>query len=363
MDSLISQILATQPHGMWETIITFFESGIGNFAISIILLTLIIKIIMSPIDFFNRRTSKNMAKMQSKIQPQIDAINKKYANDPNMKNQKLSELYKREKINPMGSCWIMILNLGLTLLIFITLLNGMNAMASFKIQSQYENLMVAYVEDYVEQSTGETINLDQEGKTVYDICAPYVMEMNTLEDGEEKTVILSNANEKVLAVFEDTKESFLWIDNIWMADSPFNNSVPSYQEYANVAKLSKEEKNNEEFKNVYDYIINPLRETRGRTNGYFILLVICAGVTFLNQWLVIRKNKQKGAQKVGYGTAIFMTLFMAFFTLFYTTMFSLYMITGQIVGLLMTPIFDVINDAIDKRKEKKNEPKDRLKRI
>ena len=287
---------------------------------------------MSPIDFFNRRTSKNMAKMQSKIQPQIDAINKKYANDPNMKNQKLSELYKREKINPMGSCWIMILNLGLTLLIFITLLNGMNAMASFKIQSQYENLMVAYVEDYVEQSTGEAINLDQEGKTVYDICAPYVMEMNSLEDGEEKTVILSNANEKVLAVFEDTKESFLWIDNIWMADSPFNNS-------------------------------NPLRETRGRTNGYFILLVICAGVTFLNQWLVIRKNKQKGAQKVGYGTAIFMTLFMAFFTLFYTTMFSLYMITGQIVGLLMTPIFDVINDAIDKRKEKKNEPKDRLKRI
>ena len=360
MANIISSLLATQPNGMWETIITFFESGIGNFAISIILLTLIIKIIMSPIDFFNRRTSKNMAKMQAKIQPQMEAINKKYANDPNLKNQKLSELYKREKINPMGSCWVMLLNLGLTLAIFITLLNGMNAMASYKIQDQYEQLMVAYVQDYA----GEELNLDQEGLSIYEICSPFVIEMNSLEDGEEKIQILNNANQNVIETYEKTKESFLWIDNIWMADSPFNNSVPSYSEYANVARLSNEERNNEEFESVYDYIMNPLRETRGRTNGYFILLVICAGVTFLNQWLVIRKNKQNGvAQKAGWGTAIFMTVFMAFFTLFYTTMFSLYMITGQIVGLVMTPIFDAINNAIDKHQEKKNEPKDRLKRI
>ncbi len=359
MANIISSLLVAQPKGMWETIITFFESGIGNFAISIILLTLIIKLIMSPIDFFNRRTSRNMSKMQAKIQPQMDAINKKYANDPNLKNQKLSELYKREKINPMGSCWVMILNLGLTLAIFITLLNGMNAMASYKIQDQYEKLMVAYVQDYA----GEELVLDEDGASVYDICAPFVIEMNSLEEGEEKTAILNTANANVIEVYEQTKESFLWIDNIWMADSPFKDSVPSYSEYASVARLSNEEKNNEEFKNVYDHIMNPLRESEGRTNGYFILLIICAGVTFLNQWLVLRKNKQNGAKKVGYGTAIFMTAFMAFFTLFYTTMFSLYMITGQIVGLIMTPVYDAINDAIDKHQEKKNEPKDRLKRI
>ncbi len=362
MANLISTLLATQPNGMWEKIITFFESGIGNFAISIILLTLIIKVVMSPIDFFNRRTSRNMAKMQAKIQPQMDAINKKYANDPNLKNQKLAELYKREKINPMGSCWIMVLNLGLTLAIFITLLNGMNAMASYKIQDQYEQLMVAYVQEYAEDNSIE-LNFNQEGVSVYDVCAPVVAIMNGLEEGEVKTQIIETANQNVVEKYKQTKVSFLWIDNIWMADSPFKNSIPSYSEYASVARLTKEEKENEEFKNVYDSIMDPLRESNGRTNGYFILLIIVAGVTFLNQWLVIRKNKQSGAQKLGYGTAIFMTVFMAFFTLFYTTMFSLYMITGQIVGLVMTPIFDAINDAIDKHKEKKNEPKDRLKRI
>ncbi len=359
MDNLISSLLATQPTGMWETILTFFESGIGNFAISIILLTLIIKLVMSPLDFFNRRMSNNMSKMQAKIQPQMEAINKKYANDPNMKNQKLSELYKREKVNPMGSCWFMLLNLGLTLAIFITLLNGMNAMASYKIQSQYEQLMVAYVQDYA----GDRLVLEQEDASVFEICLPFIEEMNAISDEQQKQQVFEVADQNVVTVYEQTKESFLWIDNIWIADNPFKNSIPSYSEYASVARLSEEEKNNENFQVVYDQIMDPLRNSYGKTNGYFILLVICAGVTFLNQWLIIRKNKQKGAQKAGYGTAIFMTIFMAFFTLLYTTMFSLYMITGQIVGLVMTPIFDAINKAIDKRKEKKNEPKDRLKRI
>ena len=148
MDSIISGLLATMPTGLWEKIIVAFENAFGSFALSIIVLTVIIKLVMSPIDFFNRRTNKKMATMQQKVKGQVEALNKKYANDKKTLNQKLGELYQREKINPMGSCFTMLINLGLTFAIFITLLNGMNAMASYKITTEFETLQQEYVASY-----------------------------------------------------------------------------------------------------------------------------------------------------------------------------------------------------------------------
>ena len=361
MDNLISNLLlVAKPSGLWERIIMGLEGGLGSFALSIVLLTIIIKIIMSPIDFFNKRTTRKMQKMQSKIQPQIDAINKKYANDDKLKNQKLGELYQREKINPMSSCGVMLVSMGLTLAIFITLFNGMNAMASYKIANQYEQLQIAYVQEYA----GDSLDLEQvdaEGnpKSVYEICLPYIKQINESEDQSVKDTAHANVKEK----YNETKESFLWIENIWMADSPFKNSIPSYSEYANVAKLSNDDKNNEEYKAVYEQIMNPLKESTGRVNGFFVLTVLCAALAFLNQWLMTRKNPQPaGKPKFGL-SMILMPLLMAFFTLLYTTMFSLYMITGQLVTLALTPLIDLINDKIDKHQEIKKIPKDRLRRI
>ena len=59
MDYIISNLLVSAPGGLWEKIIMAFEGGIGSFAVSVILLTLIIKLLMSPVDFFNKRSNKN----------------------------------------------------------------------------------------------------------------------------------------------------------------------------------------------------------------------------------------------------------------------------------------------------------------
>ena len=64
MDSIINSILAVMPQGLWETIIVAFESAFGTFALSIIVLTVILKIVTSPLDFLNRRTQKNMGEKQ-----------------------------------------------------------------------------------------------------------------------------------------------------------------------------------------------------------------------------------------------------------------------------------------------------------
>lgn len=361
MDYIISNLLVQVPKGMWESIIIAFEGAFGSFALSIIILTICIKLVMSPIDYFNRKTNKKMADIQKRIQPQMEAINKKYANDAKMRNQKLGELYQKERINPIGSCSIMLISMALTLTIFITLFNGMNTMASYKIADQYEKLQIAYVTEYAQENN---ISLNQEGKTIYEICVPIIEDINAIQDETEKNEVILIANQNVEKVYKETKQGFLWIDNIWLADSPLKNSIPSYEEYASVARLSQEDRENEEYKNVYNQIMEPLKTTQGRVNGYFILVILCAGVSFLNQWFMMRKMKKEGTkQSSGLVMLIVMPLIMLLFAFMYTTMFTLYMITGQLVSLVTMPLINKIGDVVDKRKENKKIPTDRLKRI
>lgn len=366
MDSIISGLLATMPTGLWEKIIVAFENAFGSFALSIIVLTVIIKLIMSPIDFFNRRTNKKMATMQQKIQGQVEAINKKYANDSKTKNQKLGELYQREKINPISSCLTMLINLGLTFAIFITLLNGMNAMASYKITTEFETLQQEYVLSYVTKTHSKNIYEEVKetpDKSVYEICKPYIDEMNAIENEETKNGVLAIANENVAKKHKEIKESFLWIDNIWIADSPFQNSIPSFDSFAGTAKLTKDQKT-DEYKQMYEQIMNPLRETNGRANGYFILLILCAGLSFLNQWLMMKKQKQENPQApANKAMLVIMPIFMGIFTLFYTTMFALYLVSSQVVSIALTPLINLISDKCDKRQQAKKDDKLSLKRM
>ena len=259
----------------------------------------------------------------------------------------------------------MLINLGLTFAIFITLLNGMNAMASYKIATEFEALQTEYVAEYVSSNGGniyEEISANKE-KSVYEICAPYIQQINAIADETEKNNIITKANENVAKKHKEVKESFLWIDNIWMADSPFANSIPSFDSFASTARLTKDQKT-EEYKQVYEQIMNPLRDTNGRANGYFILLVLCVGLSFLNQWLMTRKQKQAGAQTGGKAMLIIMPLLMGVFTLFYTTMFSLYLVSSQLVSIGLTPLINLISEKCDKNTQQKNQqPVGRMQRI
>ena len=138
-------LLATEPTGFWASIITFFSNTFVNYALAILMLTICIKLIMLPFDFLNKRTTRKQQQVQSKIQPELDALQKKYANNKEMLNQKQQELYKKQGLNMGTSCLIMLVNMAITLVVFITLFNGLNTMASYKLQSQYETLEQTYI--------------------------------------------------------------------------------------------------------------------------------------------------------------------------------------------------------------------------
>jgi YidC/Oxa1 family membrane protein insertase len=78
----------------------FFHSLVANWGWAIVLLTICIKAIFYPL---NERAGRSMGKMKL-VGPKLKQIQEQYANDRVKLNQAMMELYKKEKINPMGGC-------------------------------------------------------------------------------------------------------------------------------------------------------------------------------------------------------------------------------------------------------------------
>ena len=143
------------------------NSVIGNYGVSIILFTFLIRLICMPFDY---RSRKGMRKM-SAIQPKLNEIQKKYANDKQKLQQKQAELMRKEGYNPLSGC----LPLLLTWPLMIAMFYAMRSIANEQLAMQ----AFRYLANEPEIVTGA--------------------------------------------------EKFLWVKNIWMTDSLFTPAVPTAQ--------------------------------------------------------------------------------------------------------------------------------------
>ncbi|MDT8406364.1 MAG: membrane protein insertase YidC [Methylococcales bacterium] len=77
-----------------------FHGLVGNWGVAIIFVTLVIKLLFFKL---SQTSYHSMAKMR-KLQPKLKALQERYADDRQRLNQEMMELYKREKVNPLGGC-------------------------------------------------------------------------------------------------------------------------------------------------------------------------------------------------------------------------------------------------------------------
>src|SRR6516165_8390082 len=78
----------------------FFYHFFGNFGISILLVTVLVKLAFFPLA---NKSYVSMAKMKS-VQPQLAALKERYPDDKVKQQQEMMEIYKKEKINPIAGC-------------------------------------------------------------------------------------------------------------------------------------------------------------------------------------------------------------------------------------------------------------------
>jgi YidC/Oxa1 family membrane protein insertase len=80
---------------------------VGNWGIAIILLTLLIKLLTLPLTMKQMRSMKGMAKLK----PEMDKLKEKYGDDKQRFQQEMWALYKAHKINPLGGCFPLLIQM------------------------------------------------------------------------------------------------------------------------------------------------------------------------------------------------------------------------------------------------------------
>ena len=450
----------SEPKGMWISIIKAFEGATKNYVLAIILLTIVIRIVWAVIETFSKYSQQKMNLVQTKMQPELEKLKVKYANQPQVFQQKQNELYRQYMGKGYyGSCIITMVVMALNLVIFFTLFSGLNAMAGYKIGSTYDRLKFEYIntinvaqqylgtdserevnaqvfKDYdklefrvidKEQTdgttkkyiqlvqTGETEsvlkeieyktdfskvipagNPEEEGTTVlsntealdiihkvfpldeegnYDKTKDILLSSTPLVDKEGNPVVdeegnqvydelyLSSAVQQVsmkliCTTYEETKDSFLWIQNIWQPDSPSSKSITTYKDLE--SKLGKKniEQGEEE---IYNSFMPDLKAIKNKSNGILLLPILCIlfGILsiYINTLYNKIKNKKKGlpAPKTNVALMFVMPVILGLFALLYNSVFAIYMLTGQIVATIVSPLQLYIVDKIVDKKQTKQE--------
>lgn len=343
-------LLVIAPTGFWQTLIEFFNTFILDYAWAIIILTICIKIVLTPLDFLNKKVSRDNMKMQTELAPQLQKLQKQYANDKMKLNQKSQELYKTSGYNLTGSCITMLINFALTLIIFITLFAALHAGSSYKIEQQY-------------------LLLKQEYEIVY---------TESINKGDEEAVATQTAQDAVLELYDNTKNDFLWVQNIWVADNFWTSAILPFDSYitsvGNNIKLDIDSENVEynkltdeeklAFEAEYNKVMQILIQDRGGVNGYLITAVVAILTCFLSQYLMQRRTSSKNlngqpatTQQTNKILIIVLPIVMGVFTLFYNAIFGLYIISSQIVSLATFPIIDKLLDKYYVKKDKEKQQK------
>ncbi len=88
--------------------------AIPNYGIILILFSILVKLIVYPL---TKRSYQSTQAMQS-IQPEINALREKYKSNPTKLNQATMELYKKKGVNPLGTCFPMLLQMPLLFALF-----------------------------------------------------------------------------------------------------------------------------------------------------------------------------------------------------------------------------------------------------
>lgn len=299
------------------TLIKGLHTLINNYALTIIVFTILIKLVVMPLNLKSRRSTMRM----SSVQPKMQALQEKYKDDQEKLNQKMQELYRKEGINPLGGCLPMIISMVILFAMFYALRTFAN-----------EQLVAQFLTFYHHPE----------------------IDPSTLTD------------------------SFFWIRNLWMPDSPFATYLPDvtslqmveYDVWNNVsAKLAAAGTIPEALffadrnavmtyitdvvtpfiaSDVYAPYVAPVTGLGNLSilglirfsiykegNGWFVLPLLSMVTQVLMQKLTMQNTAMDASQMGSQKIMIYMMLFMSlYFCASYNSAFALYWVVANIYAIV-----------------------------
>ena len=264
------------------------SSGVGV-GIGIILFSLILKVIVLPFDIFQRISMRKQNIKMKENKDKMEKLQKQYANDKKMYNQKLMELQKQSGMSLLSSCLPMILSL----VIFFVAIGAFNAYAKYSSVDNYNTLVDKYstaVKEYVVDldaddttyvlqdkniivkqanankviyasvalsdekaaalATADEKALETEVKSYNDLHARMMIDVEKAKGHAEIAAVVhfeeENYGEQLVNFFEakgaaaaeksykeevSAKTKFLWIKNVWATDASYKHPVLSHEDF------------------------------------------------------------------------------------------------------------------------------------
>lgn len=95
-------------------VLTFMQGIVGNWGVAIILLTVVVKAVLYPLSAASFRSMANMRR----VAPQLKRLQERHADDRQKLSQEMMALYKKEKVNPLGGCLPMVLQMPVFLSLY-----------------------------------------------------------------------------------------------------------------------------------------------------------------------------------------------------------------------------------------------------
>lgn len=303
-------------------------NAIGNFGWTVVVFTIILKVVLSPLDIWQKVSQRKQTRSMARLQPKMQKLQAQYANKPDILKQKQAELYRTEKVSMFGMCLPTII----TMVVFFVVFSGFNAMV------RYQNEMI-----------------------VYNIMQQYVDYFN-LHGVAPSTELIASWY---------TPEKWLWIENIFMPDT-WANVIPSIKEFtgSGIGALGASKPEivlpGLDGQHWYDVIVGPAMAVHNKSsfwniakwNGYCVLPILSILTSVLStkfmqagapQQMMGTEQQQKTNQTTQKVMLFVMPIMFGVFSLFYSAAFALYIFISNLISSAFGIIFTVVTKKKDKK--------------
>ncbi len=320
------------------------------FSITVIMFSIFLKIVVLPIDVWQKNVGRKNAKKMEVMKPALEKITKQCGNNKELLMQKQRVLYKEHGYSTFGACLPMIL----TLVVFFVIFGGFNSAVRMYNERTYENLSVVY-----EEARSAEIALYERTETTVEGVKTVVFVRDGVNYTETQVVneAIKKAEDAVVANYET--ERFLFTVNIFVADS-WKNPIPSVDDFAGsgMGKSNITSAND----GKYEIIMRPIMEKYNtRWNGYLMLPLIVFALNMISMKLnkppeqptvAGQTEEQKKAQQSQAKLMQFlMPIMMLVFALFYSAAFTLYMFINTAFTTLFNLGYNIVTKKIDAKEK------------
>ncbi len=281
-------------------------SLVNDYSVAIIVVTIALRLLMLPLDL----RQKNSARKMAMLQPQIDSLKKRYANNPQQLQKKQQELFKKEGVKPLAGCLPMLI----TLPVFFAFFGAMRVLAA-------------------QQTVSLMLNAQHLGQTAL--------------------------------------PQWLWVNNFWQADSGFSPILPAAKDFVGFVQtnatyitpqamhmLAQNGLLNFDYAGgvlsttmpVYDALAAKILSANGLTgfnNGWFILPILAGVTLFFQQKLTMAQTPQAAGQ--GKFMLWFFPIFSVYICATSNAAFAVYWVFANIYALGQVLVLNYIYKKRDQK--------------